>query len=412
MNGEIICIGTELLLGDILNTNSQYLSQQLSAMGINLFYHSVVGDNPERLKQTISIALKRSDVIITTGGLGPTQDDLTKETISELLDAPLEIHQPSLKHIKEYFKNNPCSMTSNNLKQSYIPKGSIAIPNNNGTAPGIIIEQNNKIIILLPGPPREMDAMFEEYVVPYLLKKNKRNFFSRYYKVIGIGESALEDLLLDIVDKQNNPTIATYAGDSEVLLRLTANAIDLKMANDILQPYEELLYDRMGEHIYGNKHSTLEQVTAELLLRHNITLSIAESCTGGLIASRLTSIPNISKVFHSGIVCYSNNAKEKIIGVSSETIKEKGAVSAEVAEELCRGMYKKTHTDIVISVTGIAGPGGATEEKPVGLVYIGLLYNNKVEIHEFHLRGNRNKIQRQTSQLVLDILRRKIQSII
>lgn len=412
MNGEIISIGTEILLGDILNLNSQYLSQQLSSIGINLFYHSVVGDNPKRLRDTMSVALKRSDIIITTGGLGPTQDDLTKEIISELLGIPLEIHPPSLDHIKEYFKDNPCKMTSNNLKQSYIPKGSIAIPNNNGTAPGIIIEQDNKIIILLPGPPREMNAMFEEYIIPYLSKRSKKKFYSKYYKVIEIGESALEECLMDIIENQNNPTIATYAGDSEVLLRLTANAIDQETANKILQPYEKLLYDRMGEHIYGSKYSTLEQVVGEALLQKGITLSIAESCTGGLIASRLTSIPNISKVFHSGIVCYSNDAKEQMIGVSPKTIKEKGAVSAEVAEELCRDMYKKTHTDMVISVTGIAGPGGATEKKPVGLVYIGLLYNNEVKINKFHFKGNRNRIQRQASQLALDILRRKVQSII
>ena len=412
MNGEIICVGTELLLGDVLNSNSQYLSKELSTLGINLFYHSVVGDNSERLKQTLLTGLKRSDIIITTGGLGPTQDDLTKETISKLLDLPLELHKPSFEHIKDYFKNGSCKMTTNNIKQAYIPMGSIVIPNNNGTAPGIIIEKNDKIIILLPGPPKELIPMFEKYIIPYLSQKEKKNFYSRYYRVVGIGESALEDILIDIIDKQENPTLATYAGNYEVLLRLTADAINQQKANEILQPYEDLIYSRVGKQIYGDKKDTLEQVTANLLIKHNITFSIAESCTGGLIASRLTSVPNVSKIFHSGIVCYSNDAKKNIIGVSPETLRQKGAVSAEVAEELCRGLYDKTHTDIVMSITGIAGPGGGTKDKPVGLVYIGSLYNNEIEINKFHLKGNRNKIQRQVSQLALNILRKKVCSII
>ncbi|RBP36846.1 competence/damage-inducible protein A [Garciella nitratireducens] len=412
MNGEIISIGTELLLGDVLNSNSQYLSKELSILGINLFYHSVVGDNAYRLKQTLLTAFKRSDIIITTGGLGPTQDDLTKETISKILNLPLELHQPSLKHIENYFKNNFCKMTSNNIKQAYIPKGSIAIPNHNGTAPGIIIEKNNKIIILLPGPPKEMIPMFEKYIISYLSQKQNKNFYSKYYRVVGIGESALEDLLLDIIDKQENPTLATYAGDCEVLLRLTANAKNEQKANKILQPYENFIYNKIGQHIYGGKEDTLEKVTADLLLKHNITFSIAESCTGGLVASRLTSVPKISKVFHSGIVCYSNQAKKNIVGVSKQILEQKGAVSPEIAEELCKGLYNKTHTDIVMSITGIAGPEGGTIDKPIGLVYIGLLYNNQIEIYKFHLKGERKKIQKQASQLALNIIRKKVLSII
>jgi nicotinamide-nucleotide amidase len=412
MNGEIICIGTELLLGDTLNSNSQYLSQELSALGINLFYHTVVGDNTDRLKKTISLAAKRSDIIITTGGLGPTQDDLTKETIAEFLDMPLELHKPSLKYIETFFKNTKRKMTTNNIKQAYIPTGSIVVHNDNGTAPGIIVEKNNIIFILLPGPPKEMVPMFEKSIIPYILKKEQINFHSRYYKVVGIGESSLEDKLLDIVDNQTNPTLATYAGYNEVLLRLTANSKDENIANEILQPYEDLIYNRIGENIYGGKQDTLEKVTANFLINNNITFSIAESCTGGLIASRLTSIPKISNVFHSGIVCYSNNAKENIIGVSPNTLKSKGAVSPEVAEELCRNLYDKTQTDLVMSVTGIAGPDGATDEKPIGLIYIGLLYKGDIEISKYYLTGNRVKIQERTSQLALNILRKKIISII
>lgn len=412
MNGEIICIGTEILLGDTLNSNSQYLSQELSSLGINLFYHTVVGDNPGRLKKVIELAIKRSDIIITTGGLGPTQDDLTKETIADILDIPLELHKPSLNYIESYFKNTGRKMTTNNIKQAYAPVGSIVVPNDNGTAPGIIIENNNKIFILLPGPPHEMTNMFKKSIFPYILKKEKINFYSRYYKVVGIGESQLEDMLIDIIKDQTNPTIATYAGHNEILLRLTANSKDQDTADKVLQPYENLLMDRIGKNIYGGKEDTLEKVTGNLLIEKNITLSIAESCTGGMIASRLTSIPGISKVFHSGIVCYSNSAKENLIGVSSDILTSKGAVSPEVAEELCRKLYQKTKTDIVMSVTGIAGPGGATKDKPVGLVYIGILYKDKVEVRKYIFSGSREKVQERASQQALNILRKKLIGII
>ena len=412
MNGEIICIGTELLLGDTLNSNSQYLSQELSALGINLFYHTVVGDNTNRLKETIELAIERSNIIITTGGLGPTQDDMTKETIAEVLNLPLKIHQPSLKYIRSFFNNSNRKMTKNNEKQAYIPEGSKILHNDNGTAPGIIIEKDNKIFILLPGPPKEMIAMFEKYVVPYFIKKEEINFYSRYYKVIGIGESSLEDMLLDIIDSQTNPTLATYAGNNEVMLRLTANAKDENAANKILQPFENLIYTKIGNHIYGGKQDTLEQMVVDLLIEKNITYSIAESCTGGLIASRLTSIPKVSNVFHTGIVCYSNQSKENIVGVSSSTLELRGAVSPETAEELCIKLHEKTQTDIVMSVTGIAGPDGATDEKPIGLVYIGLLHNGKVDINKYYLKGNRNKIQERATQLALNILRKKLITII
>ncbi len=412
MNGEIICIGTEILLGDTLNSNSQYLSQELSSLGINLFYHTVVGDNPDRLKKVIELALGRSDIIITTGGLGPTQDDLTKETIAEVLGIPLELHKASLKYIESFFTNTSRKMTSNNIKQAYAPVGSIVVHNDNGTAPGIIIEKNNKIFILLPGPPKEMMDMFEKRIVPYILQKEQVNFHSRYYKVVGIGESQLEDMLIDIIEKQTNPTIATYAGHNEILLRLTANSKDEDSANKALQPYEDLLFSRIGENIYGGKEDSLEKVTGNLLIDNKISLSLAESCTGGMVASRLTSVPGISEVFHSGIVCYSNDAKENIIGVSPDTLLSKGAVSPEVAEDLCRNLYDKTKTDIVVAITGIAGPGGATKDKPVGLVYIGILYKDKVEVNKFIFSGSRVKVQERATQQALNILRKKLLRII
>lgn len=412
MNGEIICIGIELLLGDVLNSNSQYISQELSNIGVNVYYHSVVGDNAERLGQVISNALERSDIIIATGGLGPTQDDLTKETISQILELPLELHYPTLEQIQSFFNASHRKMTDNNIKQAYIPLGSIVIPNKNGTAPGIIIEKNNKILILLPGPPREMVPMFEDFVIPYIVKKEDTRFFSRYYRIIGVGESTLEEGLIDLIDGQKNPTLATYAGNNEVLLRLTANAKDEESANEILEEYEDIIYKRYGDFIYGGKKDTLEGVVAQLLIDNNITLSVAESCTGGLISSRLTTIPNISNVFHSGIVCYTLDAKEKIIGVSSEVLDIYSDVSPETTRELCIKLNCKTKTDITMAITGIAGPGGATKDKPVGLIYIGILYGGETEIFKYYLRGNRIRIQRQASQYALEHLRKKIQSII
>ncbi|MCR1898090.1 competence/damage-inducible protein A [Irregularibacter muris] len=412
MNGEIICIGTEILLGDTLNTNSKYLSQELSHLGINVFYHSVVGDNPERLESTIELALQRSDIIIATGGLGPTQDDLTKETFSHLLKIPLVPHHSSLEHIQAIFNCSHSKMTENNIKQSYIPLGSTPIPNDKGTAPGVIIEKDDKVIILLPGPPKEMKHMFSIHVKPFLAQKTETHFFSRYYRIIGVGESTLESELMDIIDKQYNPTIATYAGNHEVLLRLTANADSQEQASQILQPFEDIIMKRMGENIYGGKNDLLETIVGKLLLAKNRSFSIAESCTGGLVASKLTKIPDISKVFHSGVVCYSNDAKENIIGVSPETIEKYGAVSAETAKELCQKLFLHTKTDIVMAITGIAGPGGSTETKPVGLVYIGMLYKGDILVKELRLRGDREDIQERAAKLALNLLREKLNTIV
>lgn len=412
MNGEIICIGTELLLGDTLNSNSQYLSKELSNIGINIYYHSVVGDNPIRLENILTGALERSNIIVTTGGLGPTQDDLTKETISQLLNIPLEMDESSLDHIKSFFTLSNNKMTSNNIKQSFKPKNSIIIPNKNGTAPGIIIEKNEKIIIMLPGPPREMIPMMENYVIPYLSKKYPVEFYSRYYKIIGIGESALEEKLIDLIDTQKNPTLATYAGNNEVQLRMTANAKNEDMANDILNSFENIIYERIGENIYGGKDDTLESVVGNLLINNNISIALAESCTGGMITSKLTEISGISKVLHSGIVCYSNDAKRNIVGVSDKSLKKFGAVSPEIAEELCRELYKKTHADLVISTTGIAGPAGGSEDKPVGLIYIALLYGDTIKINKLNLYGDRKKIQNKATKIVFDMIRKKINTII
>lgn len=410
MNCEIICIGTEILLGDIVNTNSQYISRELANLGINVFYQTAIGDNASRLKKSIIEAFDRSDLIITTGGLGPTQDDLTKETIAETLGMKMELHQESLDRMQLFFNNISCKMTKNNIKQAYIPKGAHVISNNNGTAPGILIEKENKTIVMLPGPPREMIPMLDNHVVPYLRDKSKIKFYSRYYKISGVGESALEDILIDIIDKQTNPTIATYAKLGEVLLRVTANGDTKEEATKILNTYETIIKDRLGEFIYSDKNESLEDVVGQLLIENNLKISIAESCTGGLISSRLTKIPGISTSLHSCIVSYSNEAKEKMIGVNCRTLRKFGAVSRETAEEMCIKLHEKTNTDIVIATTGIAGPSGATETKPVGLVYIAIYYKGKLIVEKYNISGDRLRIQQKASNLALNLIRKHIKN--
>jgi nicotinamide-nucleotide amidase len=279
MHCEIICVGTEILLGDIIDTNSQYISKRLNEIGLNLLYHTTTGDNPKRLKAAFEEAYERSDIVIATGGLGPTQDDLTKETAAEIMGLEMEVNDEWMKNLETIFKDR---MTPNNLKQADIPKGAKMLYNKNGTAPGVLIENNEKTkaIILLPGPPREMIPMFDEYILPYLMEKSGKTFYSRYYKITNYGESALEHMLLDLVDKQSNPTIATYAKEDGILLRVTANAEKKEDADVLLQKYEDIIYQRVGDGIFATEDVSLSRVILNLLEERNLTLAVAESCTG------------------------------------------------------------------------------------------------------------------------------------
>lgn len=408
MKAEILAVGTELLMGQIVNTNAQYISSKLPEAGVGVYYHSVVGDNPDRLEDSLKLALERCDIVITTGGLGPTQDDLTKETISRVCGKKLVIHEESLNKIKNYFSRLGRQMTPNNEKQAYMPEGCIVLKNNNGTAPGCIIEMGEKAVIMLPGPPVEMKPMFLDYVMPYFKNKGAYSLESVILRVFGIGESAMETKIMDLIDGQTNPTIATYAKEGEVTIRVTASVPMGQSAEQLLMPVVNEIKRRTGENLYSDKDETLDSVAAGLLLENNITIATAESCTGGLISEMLTDVPGISKVFMGGAVTYSNEAKMEYLGVKEQTLKAYGAVSRETAAEMAEGIRKRLKTDIGISVTGIAGPGGGTDEKPVGLVYVGLSGDGGTITKELRLSGNRKKIRTITALNVFDLIRRHI----
>jgi nicotinamide-nucleotide amidase len=408
MNCEIIAVGTELLLGDIVNTNGQYISQRLSSLGLDVYHHTVVGDNLDRLVEAIKIASSRADVIITTGGLGPTDDDITKLGVAKALGVELSLDETSLKRIKDRFSRYGRPMPAINERQAYIPIGSRAIDNDNGTAPGIIGEYDSKIYISLPGPPKEMRPMFEEKIVPYLKQKSKHVIKSHTLKVIGIGESALQEKLGDIMTNQTNPTIALYAKEGEVHIRITAKDEDISEADDKIKEVKNKILNVLGMNVYGYNDDTLESVVNNLLQEKRMTIAFAESCTGGMISSRFTDIPNASISFINGVVCYSNEAKVNILGVNRDTIEKYGAVSMETAEEMAYCIKKISNTDIGLSITGIAGPSGGTESKPVGLCYIGIAFDDQVKVYSSVFNGNRNKIRWLATTKALDILRRNI----
>lgn len=408
---ELIAVGTEILLGNIVNTNSAYLSEKCAELGLAVYYQSVVGDNPDRMKSVIKTALDRSDVIILTGGLGPTEDDLTKEITAEVMGFPLveDLHTKELMeaYLKEYEKNHPQRrITKNNYKQTMVPKGSIVLDNHNGTAPGLIMEKKGKIAILLPGPPNEMVPMFEESVYPYLRKKQPEIIYSRMVKICGIGESQVAEEIQDLIEKQTNPTIAPYAKTGEVHLRITAKAEDEKKCKEMIKPIVHELKKRFGKDVFATKEEkTLEEAVVDLLKEKNMTLSLAESCTGGAVAARIVNVPGASEALMCGFVTYTNRAKRKCLGVKKNTLKNEGAVSAKCAKEMAKGGAKAAETDVCLSVTGLAGPGGGTEETPVGTVFMGCCCAGKTTTREFHFTGNRSRIRGQAVAQALTFIR-------
>ncbi len=407
MKAEIMAVGTELLLGDILNTNAQFLAQELASLGIEVYYQTVVGDNPQRLEDTIYYAFSRADLIITTGGLGPTEDDLTKETAAKYFGEKLVLDERALEQIRKYFDRTGRKMTENNVKQAMVPEhNSVVLYNENGTAPGIIIEKNHKMIVMLPGPPKETVPMFQNQVKPYLAKKQEVTFVSRILRVANVGESAMETMVKDIIDAQTNPTIAPYAKDGEAILRITAKAKDAAEANRLIDPVADALKERLGTAVYAEGETDMETVVAKLLLEKNVTLAVAESCTGGMIASSLVEFPGISQVLLEGCVTYTNEAKMRRLGVKAETLEIYSAVSGETAKEMAEGMARTSGADIALATTGIAGPDGGTEEKPVGLVYIALTYKGETQVQEFRFMGKRNKIRQRATYQALDWLRK------
>lgn len=408
MRAEILAVGTELLLGNIVNTNAQYIAKRLADLGIEVYHQGVVGDNPKRLMDAYTAAFKRADLVITTGGLGPTKDDLTKEVAFDYFGKEAVLHKDILDNIEEYFKKINRDMVESNKKQAYFPMDVLILKNNHGTAPGCIIEENNKILIVLPGPPREMKPMFEDYIIPYLMKYQKGILVSRVLRVIGLGESAVEEMIEDIIDKGKNPTIATYAKESEVTIRITAKANTEEEAEKLITPVEEEIRRRLGIAVYGEGETQIEEVVGKILVDNKLTISTAESCTGGLLAGKIINYPGISSVFKEGVITYSNESKIKRLKVKKEILDKFGAVSSQVAAEMAEGIAKAAGTDIGISTTGIAGPEGGSDEKPVGLVYIGLYIKGELKTKELHLAGDRQKVRNTAVIRAIEWLRREL----
>ena len=411
MIAEIVTVGTEILLGNIVNTNSAYLAVECANLGLTVYYQSVVGDNEERMKAVIRTSLDRSDVVILTGGLGPTEDDLTKEVTAEVMGMPLveDAHSRERieRYMKEYKKNNSQRrITSNNYKQALVPEGALVLDNHNGTAPGLILEKDGKIAILLPGPPVELKPMFTEEVYPYLRKKQPEIIYSQVVKICGIGESQVAEDIQDMIQAQTNPTIAPYAKVGEVHLRITAKASDEKEGKKLIKPVVRELKRRFGRNIFATEaEKTLEEAVVDMLRDQQLTLALAESCTGGEIAARIVNVPGASQVFTHGFVTYSNRAKRKCLGVKKATLKLEGAVSAKCAKEMAKGGCNAAEADICLSITGLAGPDGGTKETPGGTVFMGCCYNGKVVTREFHFTGNRTKIRQQATAHALAFLR-------
>ncbi|EHL79607.1 MULTISPECIES: competence/damage-inducible protein A [Bacillus] len=411
MNAEIISVGSELLLGQIVNTNAQFLSRHLAEMGVNVFYQTVVGDNSDRLLSTIQKAEERADLIIFTGGLGPTRDDLTKETIAAHLGKKLVLNDEAFKGIRQYFLKIGREMTENNKKQALVLEDCLVLPNENGMAPGMFVKSKNKFYMLLPGPPKEMQPMFEKYGRPAILNvlDRQESIVSRVLRFFGIGESQLETEIEDMIMNQTNPTIAPLAGDGEVTIRLTAKHRSKETANEMIDKVEKEILNRVGEYFYGYGQTTIAAELVQKLKQQNKTIACAESLTGGLFQSMITAVAGASAVLKGGIVCYTNEAKEHLVDVSKKTLDTFGAVSEQCAKELAENVRKKLNADIGISFTGVAGPD-SLEENPPGTVWIGISEKGKEsKVVLLKLAGDRNQIRNRTAKYGCHFLLRTCQ---
>ncbi|MBD5491307.1 MAG: competence/damage-inducible protein A [Lachnospiraceae bacterium] len=406
MTVEIIAVGTEILLGNIVNTNAAYLAEKCAELGLSCYYQDVVGDNEMRLMDTIRLALSRSDILLLSGGLGPTQDDLTKEAAAKVMGRKLYLHEPSKEAIRQFFAERNLEITDNNWKQAMVPEGCIVVDNPGGTAPGIIITENDKHLILMPGPPGELIPMFEHSIMPYLAGLQTGVIYSQTVKISGIGESKAESMVEDLISEQSNPTIATYAKTGEVHLRVTATAQDEKEARKLVKPVVKELKGRFGSHIYTTDSDvTLEKAVVDLLAANKLTACTVESCTGGMLSARLINVPGVSEVFKSGYVTYSNKSKRRLLGIKKNILVKYGAVSEQIAREMAKTAAALARADVSVSTTGIAGPDGGTPEKPVGLVYIGCNVCGRITVKECHFHGSREKIRESTVAAALALLR-------
>ena len=406
-NTEIISVGTELLLGHVTNTDARDVSEELSKIGINVRYHTVVGDNPQRLTDCIEIAKKRADIIITTGGLGPTCDDLTKQTLAKAFDLPLVLNKDEYQNLIDYISPRH-KYTENNTQQAMLPEGCTVFHNNCGTAPGCAFEKDGKIAIMLPGPPKECRAMLLESAVPYLKKLSEDTIVSHSVRIFGIGESRVDDIFADEMNSMTNPTMAPYAKECDCLVQVTAKAKTEEEAEAMLEPVMAHVKERIGEFVYGVDVESVEESAFALLRDKNMTFALAESCTGGEVAKRITDLPGASEIFKGGAVTYTNEAKEKLLGISHELIEEKTAVSYEVAKAMAENIRSILDADIGIGITGLAGPDGDGIHE-VGLVFVSMATPENTYVRELHMGASirtRSFIRRMAGNHAYDMIRR------
>ncbi|MDO5101021.1 MAG: competence/damage-inducible protein A [Eubacteriales bacterium] len=410
---ELISVGTELLMGNIINTNAAYLAAACADLGYTLYHQAVIGDNVCRLKEQLALSRERADIIILTGGLGPTQDDITRETVADFLGLQLQPNEDVRAAIAAYFERSGAKTVVDSIwKQTLVPETAQVLPNTNGTAPGLICEAKNCTMILLPGPPNELYPMFERSVKPYLKSRNPYIFSSRMIKICGVGESVVEEQIKDLIEEQHNPTIAPYAKSGEVHLRVTAKATDEAEAKRLLAPVVEKITSRLAPHVFTtDEHISLEQTLIDEMAARRLTLTTVESCSGGRLAARLINVPGASTVLQQGLVTYSNESKIRLVGVDPEALAEFGAVSAQVAEMMAVGGRKQHRTDYAIAITGIAGPDGGTAEKPVGLVYIACATPNGVTVNKHRFNGNRDKVRDYATVFAMVLLRNELQQL-
>ncbi len=404
MRAEIISIGNELLSGDTLNTNTYYITRRLTELGIDVFYHTSVNDDVHILKDVIDISLRRVDLVIFTGGLGPTYDDMTKEVVSSTLGLKLILNDELKEALEDRFRKNNRKMTPNNLKQVYIPEGAKYLINEIGTAPGIFLEWKDKVIVMLPGPPKEMKTMFDKYVIPLIKQDNIIE--EKIIKTIGIGESQLESAIEDIIKENKDVYIATFAKEGIVDIKIVVKGKNKDKLEKLLDDTIRKIRSRIGNYIYSYEDERIEEVVFKILKKKNMKIAFCESCTGGLIASKFTRIPGVSEVFDRALVTYSNTSKMEELNVSPDTLIKHGAVSKETAYEMAKGLMEKTGVDVALSVTGIAGPSGGSDTKPVGLVYIGICTKESSKVIESIFNGDRVSIQNRTYLKAFNELRK------
>lgn len=408
MTVELISVGTEILLGNIVNTNAAFLSRECADLGLSMYTQTVVGDNDERLARVYREAINRSDIVILGGGLGPTEDDLTKETVCNVLGLELTEDKKALDNMEKILTGLGCKPTDNNYKQALVPAGCKVLYNSNGTAPGIIIEKDGHYTILLPGPPTELIPMFNEQVKPYLAGLSNEVLYSVTIKECGIGESMLETKLLDLIDAQTNPTIATYAKMGCCEVRVTARAENEEAARELLKPTVKDIKNRLGDAVYTlDDNVNLEDAVIKLLKKYDLKISVAESCTGGLVAAKLVNVSGASQVFTHGFITYSNKAKRKVLDVNRDTLKKYSAVSKEVAKEMAKGCLVTADSDVAVAVTGYAGPED-TKDEPKGLVYIACAVKDKVIVQKYNFNGSRAKIRESAAIKALDMVRTSV----